>query len=720
MNEKNERALGAISALGQTADLFGTWYNIAKPSDMTNFELQRQLYDNSNNIYNSNDTLLAAINANQPLNTDLSLTDVGDYTTGQEVGNFASSALKGASVGATVGSIIPGLGTLAGGVIGSVAGIIGGGISSGIHHRNSVLAQKEQNKLNLLANNRNLWHFQNQAQNLENDYTRGLVSNGLVSAYGGWLPQFTEDFDNGITFIREGGSHESNPLGGVPMGIAPDGEPNLVEEGEVIWSDYVFSNRINIPKKIKEDYKLPNDVKTFADATEYIQKESEERPNDPISKEYLNKTMSELATIQEYIKAEKDANVFAKGGKIHIAKNKRGTFTAAAKKRGMSVQEFASKVLANKSKYSSAMVKKANFARNASKWKHALGGHLFGDGDGLNYIGIEPEFDPTNYVYNDGSYYTKYADPDYVFKRRNYRDFEMPLWPLPLRYEEPDLTELTKQELPTRMKELTTSVPMVRPNYVNGELDLRLIAPNSIIGPSRFKTVVTPPDNNRSGINPLRLAPVLGDSIQALTDLFGATNRENYTNPDIIGRATRNIRDVRYNPSYEYMTYTPDDINAEEAMDRANDLAVLQYLTNLSGGNRSALAANISNANFANQIGAGTMRAQRRLANREQLTKVRQLNLAQRQANAEGALKADMSNQSADYQRLAGREAEAKLREAIYNGTMNARNANRVAALESIGTLGKEIETRNLINRYPNLLFDVMMNYKNKQVNNLQ
>jgi len=57
------------------------------------------------------------------------------------------------------------------------------------------------------------------------------------------------------------------------------------------------------------------------------------------------------------------------GGSIQIAPSKRGTFTAAATKHGMGVQEFASRVLSNKDNYSPAMVKKANFARNASKWK---------------------------------------------------------------------------------------------------------------------------------------------------------------------------------------------------------------------------------------------------------------------------------------------------------------------------------------------------------------
>jgi len=60
---------------------------------------------------------------------------------------------------------------------------------------------------------------------------------------------------------------------------------------------------------------------------------------------------------------------YKKGG-IHIKKSKRGTFKAAAKKAGMGVQEYANKVLKKGSKASPAMKKKANFARNAAKWKH--------------------------------------------------------------------------------------------------------------------------------------------------------------------------------------------------------------------------------------------------------------------------------------------------------------------------------------------------------------
>ena len=53
---------------------------------------------------------------------------------------------------------------------------------------------------------------------------------------------------------------------------------------------------------------------------------------------------------------------------IRIKSSTKGSFTAAAKKAGKSVQQEASDVLKSSSA-SPAMKKKANFARNAAKWK---------------------------------------------------------------------------------------------------------------------------------------------------------------------------------------------------------------------------------------------------------------------------------------------------------------------------------------------------------------
>lgn len=136
-------------------------------------------------------------------------------------------------------------------------------------------------------------------------------------SFGGWLNSQGGDFTNGVTFIDNGGSHEANPFEGVQMGIDPQGVPNLVEEGEVIFNDYVFSDRMKLPKKLKEKYSIKGE--TFADAAKELSRESEERPNDPISQRGLEAFMSALAESQEEVRIKNEdrrMNRYAKGGKL--------------------------------------------------------------------------------------------------------------------------------------------------------------------------------------------------------------------------------------------------------------------------------------------------------------------------------------------------------------------------------------------------------------------
>lgn len=150
------------------------------------------------------------------------------------------------------------------------------------------------------------------------------------NAFGGWLNTQGGDFTNGVTFIDEGGSHEENPYQGVQIGVDPEGAPNLVEQGEVVYDDYVFSDRMEIPNDIRKEYKLRG--KTFAKAAKSAQRESEERPNDPLSKRGLQASMSRIAQAQEEVKEKKGAyregneypSMFAFGG------DKRQTFTRYA------------------------------------------------------------------------------------------------------------------------------------------------------------------------------------------------------------------------------------------------------------------------------------------------------------------------------------------------------------------------------------------------------
>lgn len=307
-----------------------------------------------------------------------------------------SGALSGAAAGAAAGP----WGALAGGVAGLAGGLFGAGDRNGRRRRANERVQE--------------------ALSVQNSYltqkeTQDALAN--IVAFGGWVNTHGGDYPTGFNEFNEGDSHEHNINGGVPQGIDSNGVPNLVEEGETKWDDYIFSKRLKIPKGFSKAYDLGNvDKRSYADASKSLSKESKERPFDPISKRGRDAMLSRLQQAQEaqkYIdKADEAMNeifdlneisdlLYAEGGGIHIKPSKRGTFTAAAKKHGKGVQEFARQVLANKENYSSAMVKKANFARNASKW-HADGGRLLAEGD---YLYKSNWMTPVGDRYSTGSAY---------------------------------------------------------------------------------------------------------------------------------------------------------------------------------------------------------------------------------------------------------------------------------------------------------------------------
>lgn len=125
-------------------------------------------------------------------------------------------------------------------------------------------------------------------------------------ALGGDIQTNGSDFTNGLAHIDAGGSHEENPYDGVQVGISKEnGMPNLVEEGETIFDDYVFSKRIKADAETKKKLHLGKKANlTFADISKKLEKESLERPNDPISQASLKRQMHLLAEQQERQKQE--------------------------------------------------------------------------------------------------------------------------------------------------------------------------------------------------------------------------------------------------------------------------------------------------------------------------------------------------------------------------------------------------------------------------------
>lgn len=699
-NWKGDKGLGsALGMAGGAASLFGSAYSMATPDTDTmmktvDAEIEALKQNQQGVQANSLDDLMAQWSSWRALDSDF---DAKDYYVGPKDGDILKGTIGSTVSGAATGASAGPWGALAGAIVGLGSGLIGGliGKDNATSAANAAAAKKkkaaeeynafQQGSFSTMAqaltskNNRMLAaqaayggplgisllpvsgaidYMQNEEllSSLGENMTKNNNSRTSMPtfAFGGALPGYGGDWSNGLNFIKAGKRHEQNPIGGVPMGVAQDGVPNLVEEGEVVWNDYVFSNRIGVPKSVREKFQLKGgDNMTFAEAVEKAQKASAERPNDPIEKRTLDTLLAGLMQEQETIRQEKaqkeqfsqmeDMAAFAAdGGPIHIAKNKRGTFTAAATKHGMGVQEFAGHVLANKDKYSPAMVKKANFARNAAKW-HALGGHLFYDG------GIKPW--EVGFLYDNN-----------IAQHTDENNNPIDPWgdtPYPLRVQNTSKPEETNTTLPT----------------------------------SGWQTM-------------LRYAPVVGGIGTVFSDLMGWTNKPDYQYADALDaaaeRATSGYTHVGYTPLGDYLAYNPFD-----RLFYANELGAQQAATrrgilNLSNGNRGTALAGLLAADYSGNIGLGKLFREGEEYNLAQRQKVAEFNRATNMYNSEADLKAQIANAETDRLKanlLYEAALKANLMRQQEDQTSNAaKAANWNALFENLGSIGQEYLDRYRLN----------------------
>jgi len=90
-------------------------------------------------------------------------------------------------------------------------------------------------------------YYSNMQQPLEQSLVPDPLKNRFVM--GGKL-QGTDVLDNYLNEYNNGGSHESNPHGGIPQGIGNNGKMNTVEEDEtsinIDGTKYIFSRRLKL------------------------------------------------------------------------------------------------------------------------------------------------------------------------------------------------------------------------------------------------------------------------------------------------------------------------------------------------------------------------------------------------------------------------------------------------------------------------------------------
>lgn len=728
---------------------------IADTSGLENKIKEAQTYKVS---ANNNDTLMSEWSAFSPME-HVNWRDIRGSSGGQQAMNTIGGVASGAAAGATVGGPI-------GAVVGGAAGLISGIASIFSGNRKAKKKAKKFNKQINAANEKNLVAFEDRASNIDTQNDLAALSN--FAAYGGYLPafggaldydlaqkdlqnkqldimskykltsmpnsfemedgmfakggkihikkanrgKFTEycggkvtseciargkrssnpavrkratfaanarkwhhalggylydeggnlytsipnigqhggNFSNGVTIIGNGGSHEENPFEGVPMGIAPDGTPNLVEQGEVKFNNYVFSNRLFATGGLLAAHNLPTTYAdhSFADIAERLSKESSERPNDPISKRGLMSAMTRLQQAQEQVRMEENrsGNKYAHGGKI--------------------------------------------------------GRKYDGEGDEPNLL----------------QFYT----PQERWLRTLQRQGVVPTYELPA-FKKPYSMMTPEERTASFNLEVPSLVDTRTPaeRWVDENIKPIQFNPSAITGDAGSDTDTEDPNTNSSrqgrGLTWLRYAPAVGAGLGVLTDALGWTNSPDYGNADLVGSAVDNLTNVEFTPIGNYLTYRPLDRNYYINKLNAQAGATRRAIVNQSGGNRATALAGLLAADYNAQNVLGDLARQAEEYNFNQRKEVETFNRGTNQFNSEMGLKASIANQANDKLRLQARTTQAQLRDQADARSSAGRAANLTNLFDSLGEIGREEFSRNMIQTNPALYYSIdssgRITYKN-------
>lgn len=222
-------------------------------------------------------------------------------TAGEVVGDTLTKTAKGALDGLSVGGP---WGALAGAVIGLGMGI-GNAATKGATYRKDIA------KINYFndVQRDNYRRAQRQAlDNIQAQRNMGINYQRHMNTYGlGGTVEPSELMQ--VTQFNTGGTHEGNPYGGVPIGVGENGKPNLVEEGEVRWKDFIFSKRVKPTDEVLKKYNtyMKGGFESYADLANKILKLHKEREDSPFDKAAINTQMQRLADAQEWQKMADEA-----------------------------------------------------------------------------------------------------------------------------------------------------------------------------------------------------------------------------------------------------------------------------------------------------------------------------------------------------------------------------------------------------------------------------
>lgn len=577
------------------------------------------------------------------------------------------------------------------------------------------------------------------------DYSSTLIKRanfarnfGGRKAFGGDLNTYGGTYNGGLEYIDNGGTHEQNPLNGVPMGTDRNGTPNLVEEGETIWNDYVFSNRLKVPETLTDKYKLSKDI-TFAEASKKLGKEIEETPNDPISKRTFNSFMQDLQQSQEEVKAKKELAKAKRQFNKLSPQEQLGILNGAPVQGDNTMLSNPNEMVSNEpQQFDDGGWMFDNMWEGAPKYQNSYlkgnipyyqgkvssKGYSVKDIEGTdnyknftkyaltlpdshsywqtlsNKTGKDVTYLKNNYdrLRNDGKlgwvhrtpkFNNVTTQPDTPFTiyqpldaLGNQKSFNM-LSPYGLGYSANDI------------------VPFSDRVDANGNTVIDLKNKEVIPTDTKNKTNKNKEDN---GLLPtwMRYAPIVGSAIGVASSLL---SRPDESSADAILTAAREAGQytpISFNPIGDYIQYNPFDRDYYINKLNAESGAARRAIINQASGNRGNAMAGILAADYNAQNQLGALARQAEEYNLAQRQKVAEFNRGTNMFNTEGMFKADAANQTARMQArstlLQGTMQAERLRQAARQQLAAERSANLTNLFNNIGNIGRENMNFNILN----------------------
>lgn len=557
------------------------------------------------------------------------------------------------------------------------------------------------------------------------------------NAFGGDLNTYGGTYNGGLEYIDNGGTHEQNPFNGVPMGTDRNGTPNLVEEGETIWNDYVFSNRLKVPETLTDKYKLSKDI-TFAEASKKLGKEIEETPNDPISKRTFNSFMQDLQQSQEEVKAKKE-----------LAKAKRQFNKLSPQEQlgilnGTPVQE------------DNTMLSNPNEMVSNEPQQFDDGGWMFD-----NMWEGAPEYQNSYLKGNIPYYQGKVSSKGYSVKdiegTDNYKNFTKYALTLPDNHNYwqtlsnktgKDVTYLKNNYERLRndgklgwvhrtpkfnniSTQADTPFTIYQPlDALGNQKPFNMLSPygmgysandivpfsdrvdangNTVIDLKNKEFISTDTKkktNNKedNGLLPtwMRYAPIVGSAIGAASSLLSKPDESSADAILTAAREAGQYTPISFNPIGDYIQYNPFDRDYYINKLNAESGAARRAIINQASGNRGNAMAGILAADYNAQNQLGALARQAEEYNLAQRQKVAEFNRGTNMFNTEGMFKADTANQAAKMQArstlLQGTMQAERLRQAARQQLAAERSANLTNLFNNIGNVGRENMNFNILN----------------------